>query len=139
MASANTRRANAAKRQTTKAVANTKATNAVAKRGRPATDDVLVRVNPAMLAALVSAATDAIGAGAPVAPVAPDIGAIMADIGTDIDTDAANVALAETIQTSMDYAANYSVLVAAHNAANATLASALNALRNAKPISRKAN
>lgn len=133
MATAANRRNRARKAAATSAAANTGT-----RRGRPATNDVLVRFSPAQLAAVAAIVTDALNNGAPEAPKAPDIAAIMADIGADVAPEAANVALAEVIAASMADAASYPERLAEFHAENATLNNALNALNNPKPVSRKA-
>lgn len=119
-----TRRANAQKRATTKAVANTKATN---RRGRPTTAAVVIRFdNPAILAAAVAAVDAAILAGAPEMPAMPT---------PDTDGTIAAVELENFRDAMLAYPAN----VAQHNAERAILRAAAAALAAPKAVSRKAN
>jgi hypothetical protein len=132
MASTATRRANAARKATTAAVAN----KGTARRGRPVSTDVLARFTLPILSDARSILAAFMATDAPVAPVAPDVAAIVAantDADGNTDNDAVNAAIAERFA----YAANYAALVAAHDARNASARRVLAVLDAATPVSRK--
>jgi hypothetical protein len=91
----------------------------------------LVRVNPAVLDFLRGLVADFIGADAPDEPTAPNVAQMLAD-GVAPDE------IGRIVAENYNAARNYSAALAAHNARNATAVNAADALRNARPVSRKA-
>lgn len=125
-----TRKANAARKATTSAVAGTGA-----KRGRKPTTDRLVRFTTSQLDNLHAILAAFVAQDAPVAPVAPDVAAITAantDADGNVNSDAINAAIAKAFA----YAANYSALVAEHEARNAGAFSIIGAINESRPVSR---